>query len=544
VKKVQQIQDESKVAYQSVPQPKLQSKLFTNWSFHDRIMIVVIGAFTFTGWLWGELVGVALVGFVLLPLLYRAPTGYGRLYSEIATWFRGYIIMHLLKGVIAVRDDDSNWFIRMLRRRFAAVPFRIGRIQAEIDGQVERFAVLEQTDRPYLHLFAAASGGAFASQDVNLQTESVNELARLCNLTATESDLKVGISYLRMTGPFDHTIVNSYYRWAMNPLIASKESFKIEDERLSKWIDWQRSNFEKLIPTAIRYGASLPWYLIIITIKRTSEWDRASSGKLDNDRLASLPIIELGRSLVSNLGNSSQLNLDGLHILTLPELSHMMRAGYDVVDISKYYARRSQGLIPMTDEEVDQIRAKHGDAEVDKRLETWTAIDSIEVSEKDSFVRLGKNFVSTLRITQLPPVMRTDKIMGLHFLARVGQWTRMAWVGEAVKGSSEMNQALVAASAEANVMSAFASRRIFQDPRKLRKTRQLLAQSEEFSYHSLTQHYNVLYPIVASSQKELLKARKQLKGELENQKFKVEIVHGAARQIDAAYTGMFGVNRM
>jgi hypothetical protein len=538
---------------QEVPQNKLRGKSFSNWSRRDirvvlNILLIIIAAGVWLHAL-GQDAGAALAIAVLIvgltPLLIRLPHGYGRLYDEVASGFRGEIRQLLLKGVWWQADDTDSRFIRWLRyrrTRHGVIPLKLGVIQAKMNGRVQQIALLRELDEPYDHLFIAASGGKFSSLDPNAQQRATDELARITNRVVVQADLKLGISYLRMTGPYDPTKTLQYLQKNTNPVVAHPEQFEL-DEDTRAWATWLNENGNQLRPAAKRFGAADSWYLIVITIKRTREWRSASKGKLSDEELYELPIIELGRALEESLGTSSMLGLQDVHCVGLAELSCIVRCSWDVVGIEQYYHDRATGKIPTTDEEIDRIRQEHGDDAVDAALQTWPS-RIIETPGKGRCIRFDDNYIAVARTVELPERTRADQFMSLHYKARIGVWSRMAMVGQSVSGRAETRNLIIGESALLNMQTAFFSNRVVQNPRWRRKQQLLQQQSNQISAHTVAQQFNTLHTVVANSEREALRQLRELRAAIADNGHVADIVTPPDRQLAAAITGCLGINRL
>jgi hypothetical protein len=542
------MQENITVPYQDIPANKLQAKGFVNWTGLDGFVLftsigVSIALGVWTHWL----VGVAVAVF-LLPLSIRLKNSLGRMYFEIAKGLYGEYIDHVLKGVLWRADDKSNKFIRWLRYKKyrrnppSPIPLQLGRVQAMIDGKLERFSLIHQLDRPYDHIYLAARGGAFADLDINRNHRAVNELARLTNQIITQTSLKVGISYLRIKGPFDATKTAQYLRSNMNPFIANPQAFSLDPD-MEAFTDWMRENSNQLRPVARSFGAAESWYVIVITIKRTHAWNTARKGKLDDQQLYDLPIVELGRAMVETLQQSSLLELADIRCLSLAELSSMVRCSLDVADIDTYYNDRAAGRIPRNDEEIDALLAEYGEDYVNDILQAWPR-ECIETSKKEDYLKLDGNYITTLRVTQLPQQARADQFLALHYMLNKGQWSRQAMVGESASGSAETQQLIISQSAQISLNTAFKSNRVVTSPKFKKRQRELSQQVEQLSANSVSQHFNMLITVIAPDLVAMKKGRQKVISACAANNFKTEVIKGSAFQLDAGISGMLGINRL
>ncbi len=542
------MQENVSVPYQDIPANKLQAKAFVNWTPLDGFIFFASIGISIAVGIWTHwLVGIVAI-ICLLPLSARFKSSYGRMYYEIGKGLYGSYVMHVLGGILWRSNDRSNKFVQWLRYKKyrrnppVTIPLQLGRVQATIDGRLERFSLIHQLDRPYDHIYLAARGGAFSDMDISRNHRAVSELARLTNQVITQTSLKVGISYLRIKGPFDPTRIAQYLRSNMNPFIADPEAFELDPE-LASFTEWMRENSRQLRPVARTLGAAESWYVIVITIKRTSAWRTARKGKLDDQQLYDLPIVELGRAMVDTLQQSPLLELTDIRCLSLAELSSMVRCSLDVVGIDSYYHQRAAGEIPKTDEEIDQLLVDYGAEYVNDVLQVWPN-ECIEISGKDHYLKLDGNYITTLRVTELPQQARADQFLSLHYMLEPGQWSRQAMVGEAASGSAETQQLIINQSAQISLNSAFRSKRIIVSPKFKRRQRELTQQVEQLSANSVSQHFNMLITVIAPDLASMKKNRQKVISKCAAKNIKVETIQGAGLQLDAAISGTLGINRL
>jgi hypothetical protein len=542
------MQENVSVPYQEIPGNKLQAKAFVNWTGLDGFVFFASIGISIALGIWTHwLAGLAMVIF-LLPLSAKFKTSMGRVYYEIAKGVYGEYLVHALRGVLWRSNDTSNKFVQWLRYKKyrrnapATIPLQLGRVQATIEGKLERFSLIHQLDRPYDHIYLAARGGAFADIDIARNHRAVGELARLTNQVITQTSLRVGISYLRIKGPFDPTKIAQYLRTNMNPFIANPDRFELDPE-LRDFTEWMRENSKQLRPMARAFGGAESWYVIVITIKRTGAWRTARKGKLDDQQLYELPIVELGRAMVDTLQHSPLLELTDIRCLSLAELSSMVRCSIDVTDIQDYYQKRAAGEIPKTDEEIDELLAQYGEEYVNDALQVWPT-ECIEVSGKDNYLKLDGNYITTLRVTQLPQQARADQFLALHYMLEPGQWSRQAMVGESASGNAETQQLIINQSAQISLNAAFKNKRLITSPKFRRRQQELSQQVDQISANSVSQHFNMLITVIAPDLASMKRNRQKVISKCAANNFKVETIEGAGFQLDAGISGMLGINRL
>lgn len=558
------MQDSTSTLIQKNPRPKLQGRSLSNWSVPDvLILITILATAGLAFWKLGPVVGV--MPTVFLVTLFRSPTGYGRVYVDVSTEMASTWRNDFHQGIWWRKDDNEGSKLALwLRKRHDALPAQFVRIQTEIDGAVKKICLLHQTDRPYDHFYITARGGAFASADVNQQTRYVAEMNDLLNQIIAQSGLKAGISQLRITGPFNQMIVSDKLSQGIDPVVAKPELFNL-DEPTSQWVEWARENARQ-IPLALeQHRASHVWSLIVVTIKRRRKW---KSLKFTNQQISEIPIIELGQALIDGLREKENLMLEDVHSPDLPESALIARCSWDVVGIGDYYRRRSEGAIPKTDEEIDAILDEYeaiaeeeaasvrnrwkrkailaqgaidGAREVDRRLEAWPQV-CIETLQKENYLKFDNNYIAVLRVTELPKEFRSDQIMSMHWLVK-NRWTRFAFVAESTSGEAQSNMLVYKASLLNNYDRAFYANRIVRDPRRSKKSREIMDQLDQMSVNTIAQMANGLITVIERDPERLRRAVKEVKAKYGSIGFKTEQVIGSARLIDYFFSGALAANR-
>lgn len=544
------------------PRPKLQGRSLSNWSTSDYIVgLLILGLVALVFWLVHPFFALVVSG--LLILLFRSSKGYGRLYydmyKDIASKWREKI--H--RGIWwRAEDTQGSRLARWLRKRHPALPAQFVRIQAEIDGQVERFCLLHQTDRPYDQLYIAARGGAFAGADINEQTRLVTEMNSILDQIITQSGLKAGISHLGIKGPFNQMTFEKNLQEGISPVVARPEIFEL-DQATQDWITWARQNANQIPLELERYRAAEMWSLIVITIKRRSKWRN-----LSNQEIAEAPIIELGQALIEGLRENGNFKLQDVHNPSLSEMALLARSTWDTVSINDYFRRREYGEIPRNDDEIDAIvesyiakaeeqaaemkskrkrealiaaAAAEGAREVDRRLAAWPQ-QCIETDATDNYLRFDDNYIAILRVTKLPEQFRSDQVMSVHSLSKK-HWARFAFVSESISGEAQSDMLLYQASLLENVNRALYGRRIVKDPRRSAKSRNAVEQLEHMSVNTIAQMANGFITIVERDPQRLRRAVKSVSAKYGRIGFKTQQVTGSARLIDYFFSGALAANR-
>lgn len=548
------MQNPDVLLYQEVSHPKLQARVLTNWSKTDVWVLVVILLELITSGLWigtGSSPSLAMVIVVfemsmLLPLLYRFPKGYGRLYDEIVVGVGSDLRFKILGSVDWMAEPTDGRFKRWLRDRNgkrSALPIRLDSVQATTEEGTFRYAMLRHTDRPYDFLYARVHGGALASLNPNDLARGVADLATIMNQICTQSSLKAGFTLLRASCPGDQSGIKSMLQTNGNPVIADPSKFELSPER-AQWVERMRRNAAYLMPVAASHGAAETWSVIAISIKRDRHlWRKAKRSGLTDDQLYELPIVELGRELVQALESSPTLGLDQVHIMGTAELAQFMRISLDVVNLEDYYHKRAIGQIPRTDEELDKLRKEKGDQVAAEALECFPDRET-EIPRDGTWMKIDDTYIATVRVTKLPEKVRADQYLAIQHLPTVGTWTRQAMVGEGLSGATETRNLVVASSAHANVQAAFTKNRVVESPSWRKRRHNLSRQTEEISANSVVQHFNQLHPVLGTTPRQALKEAGRLVARLQASGWDAEIVAARGRQKDVVISGCLGANRM
>lgn len=555
--------DTQSVRYQPIPNNKLASRLLTNWSAGD-IIVLLLGLLAVTASaLASDLFWIIFSSTTMVTMLVRTRTGYGRIYYEIWVELVGYFIDIALNGILWQAKEETQPLVRFLRGRWRAIPMRLTQVNAVIDGQTERFGLLEQLDRPYDNLYIAADGGSFADLDINADSDAVSTMANVMNIAILETELKAGTSYLRIESPYDHAQVAAEVSRVIDPVIARPESFEL-DERALKWVEWARKNLNQLRPLMRKERVTKSHYLIVVSIKRKRSVYRKDRSFTDN-QLRDLPIIELGRALVEALSNESSLGLENIHCLGLAELAGVVRSSWDIAGIDKYNLDKAAGLIPRTDNEIEEflrtyewkgveprndkelqhfVNYEGGLGKLDQRLQAWPT-QIVRVSTKDKILQMDDNYLSTLRATSLPEQIRSDQARNLQYIApRPGTWLRRATVGESASGTTETNQLVIAESAAANWQSFRTGKQIVQHPKFAKRRKDLAQQAQVSSSQSVLQRFNYFWTIGGTNLEDVIRARKASRGRLQTEQFASKLIAPTALQVNGYICGCLGINRL
>lgn len=534
--------DSQSVRYQPIPNNKLASRILTSWTGGDLCVLALGLLAIVASAIINDLFWIIFSASSMIVLLARTRTGYGRIYYEIYLELVGMYIDKFLGGILWQAEAEKKPLTRFLRSQWSAIPMRLTQVKAEIDGQIERYGLIEQLDRPYDYLYIIADGGAFADLEINEDTDAVATLANVTNVAILETELKAGASYLRIESPFDQAMVSQEIAAVIDPIIARPERFKLDDAT-KKWVDWASRNLEELRPAMQAQRATKSSYLIVVGIKRRRSMNRKGRKFTDN-QLRDLPIIELGRSLVEALANEASLELKNVHVCGLAELAGIVRTSWDVAGIDKYNLDKATGLVPKNDDEIEAFLKTNGVDMLQDYLQAWPK-KIVRVSTKDKYVQMDGNYLSTIRATGLPRQIRTDQARSLQYLPpKPRTWLRRAVVGESASGETETNQLVIAESAAQNWQNFVTGRQIVQHPKFATRRRELAEQAQVSSSQSVLQRFNYFWCTVGTDVEEVTRSRKASRGRLKSESFPTKVIAPTALLLDAAISGCLGINRL
>lgn len=535
--------DTQSVRYQPIPNNKLMTRMLTQWSAADVAVLALGVLATLAFALLGDLFWVIFFSVTTIVLLIRLRNGFGRMHYEVYLELLGFYIEKFLDGVLWQAEEETRPLVRFLRSRWRAIPMRLTQVKAVIDGRTERFGLLEQLDRPYDYLFIKADGGEFSNLDINDDTEAVNTLAHVTNVAILETELKAGTSYLRIETPFDQAELKAETRQVVSPPIARPESFGNVDPTRIKWYDWARNDLDEIDGVMRLYRVAKPCYLIVVSIKRKRSMNRRGRTFTDN-QLRDLPIIDLGRSLVEALGNESTLGLTNVHCLGLAELATVVRTAWDVAGIDKYNIDKSAGLIPSSDDQIEEFLKENGVEKLNTYLRAWPE-RIVRVFGKDKVVQMDDNFLSTSRAISLPERIRSDQARKLQYLTfRHNTWLRRASVGQSASGTTQTSQLVIAESAAANLQGFMTSGQIVHHPKHAKRRREIQEQAQETSSQSVLQRWNYFWTTVGVNLEEIIRSRKASNARLQSELFGAKVIGHTALQVDVALSGILGINRL
>ena len=535
---------------QEIPDNKLQARIFTNWSLQDIYFLLVCSALGYLAYRVFPL-AVVLVAITTVVLFFRFPTGLGRLYREVWLEIVGMYIEGILGGVLWQADESrrEKRFAKYLRGRKSAIPVEFTQISALIDGVVERFGLLQHLDRPYDNLFIIARGGNFSVMGNASESKGVNLLASVTNASILQNtDMKVGSSFLRITAPSNPYKLSGTLRRKIDPMIQFSEKFKLS-EKDRKYVELQQRNINQWQPVIDSMGGSMSWQLIVLTIKRTrvTRIQRKAISP-NNKQLTNLPIIELGRTLVQDLSNASNLGLKEVHVLSLAELAEVFRVSWDAFGTNRYFEAKSKGLVPTTDDDIAAFLKEHEkDKNIDQLLDGYLQTlprRIVKIHRKQKCVQFDDSYISTIRITRMPQSIRVDQFRELQYRLSQYGWIRRAMVAESVSSDKETRQQLIGQSALINVQETMNKGKIVRDPRLAERRRRKEQQTNVISSQSIAQLFNYLWTVVCPDLENTEKAHREIMGILRGAGFKAKVVSQPALLVDAALSGLMGTNRL
>lgn len=543
------------LVFQEIPDGRLQANNARNFTPMDLwvslcSLLVMVASFV---WLYRLTDSSALPGcvmliqiFVFFVFMFRPRDGLGRMYWIICHGILMSIKHAIFRHVWWIKNDNSNRFVRWLRsreNRGLPYPWRFAIITAKVDGETHRVALKRELRRPYDHVFFKVRGGVFPTVSPAMQQRLNKKLATIINQTVALADLHLGVSSGRITGPADDTRVADYLKHNLNPIIAHPERFEL-DEETRGWVDRMSKTLGELRPTIHTFGGAESFQYIQLTIKRDRKiWRKARKRGLSDEEIYDLPVVELSITMANALRSDTLFGFESVEVLGLAELARFQRIAFDTVTIQDYYRSCAQGEIPQTDEEIKAIIEREGPDKIYASLQCMPR-RSKEIGPRGEWMRIDETYFTAFRITHLPERLRPDQATTLHYRAGAGVWTRISTVGQAVSGSAETRSLIVQASALKNLEGALYSNRVIDDPRRTRRLRQRLSQTEEISKDAIAQTFNILVVVAGDTSRKVLTERRKLMASYLEAGYPTQPLDDIAHIEDAVISGCTGINRL
>lgn len=582
------------VMIHQIVENKAKASLMQGWTFGD--MLFAAGAFITAVMvtLWLAVVGQSMLWCIpafatAILLSSQVPgTNYARLYHEIWMGWKGFAIKTVLGGVLWLGSPYKTQLLKWADSHDIAVPENASIEQLiELTGQEprgglslqqwlrdrryllqeedrlilplsiefveargQRAGVLNQLDSNLGHLYVIADGSLYNGLDATAQEMAHVRLSAAINRFVARSPMQVGVSQLRLTRPEDRTKTMMMLQKSGDPFMLRTDQFELDEESLA-WVDWRQQNLGEIDVESRRFGASGNWMMLVVTFKWTDEWKRAARGKISEEQIHELPLIDLGRALVEELSKVTDMGIQNPRILPPVELAHFLKCALTVNGIEEFHQARANGLVPTTDEE---LLVSSEDVEHEPDLYTQEDIgrikpmqwvwptESIEV--KQDRLRIDNTWFMVIREVQVAEIERTDSAQLVHSVMPIGTYDSFAAVSQKTWGEAEARKDMFMETIRRSKEESYDRNKIVHHPRTRRQKRAREQHLEQITVNSINQRYHRIRVLTATTSDGLDRQFRDLSAGVSVLGVRLKPVTGRARLVDALITGLFGANRL
>lgn len=573
---------------------KARPSLFQGWTLSDMLFagasFIVATMFT----LWLGIAGVnmlwCLPAYTLAAILSsQVPgTNYGRLYHEIWVWWKSLLIKLIPRDLLWASDPDRTELLIWARNHGVPVPR-----DASVDELIEltgrtpksegtfrqwlrdrryvlreedrlvlplsiefvealgqRAGVLNQLDSNLGHLYVMADGSLYNGLDASAQDVAHAKLSAAINRFVARSPLQVGVAQFRMTRPADLTKMMTMLSENGDPFMIRTDAFDLDEDELA-WVQWRQENLTELSVESGRFGASDNWMMMVITFQWTDEWKRAAKGKITEEQIHELPLIELGRSLVEELQKVEEMGIQNPRVLSPVDLAHFIKCALTVEGIESFHMDRAAGLVPTTDDDLlvtpetvrqNPERYTFEDVGQLKPMDFVWPSESIEV--KHDRIRVDDTWFMIIREVQISETERTDTAQLVHSVMPIGTFDSFAAVSQKTSGEIEARKNMFFETLRRSKADAYDRNKIVQHPKSRRQQRAREEYLDQISVNSINQRYHRIRVLTAPSSADLDRKFRDLRAAVSVLGVRLKPVTGRARQRDALITGLFAANRL
>lgn len=595
--------DMSTQYYYQNPGNKAKGTYLQGWTIGDRWVFALSVLSVITAWVaveagrfhwaWATIVTVA-------ALLLNVHIEYARLHGEIWQLARSAFIAVFLHDILWEAEASGNrlsGYLRERRYRFsdsrrAVIPLALDFVEAVVDGEVERYGVLNELDTDFGYMYVVAEGSAYGELDLDGQQRVHAELSRAINSFYGTADRKVGVTQLRVERAADLTKMSRMFSESGDPFMfypnglpreidPQGRRFDLDPDRLA-WAEFRSRNLEHLTMAARKAHATRNWQILVISFRWKSVAARALLGKLDDDQINDQPLIELGRTLHEEIASIRELELQNPHVMGPIELSEFISCSLtaDQAATEAFYAAKAQGLMVTDESELEMVTAEmvrehpelytksdigtiatsvvvteemvadrpdlFDESDIGKtvdRLKTWP---SKRIVVKSDHLQIDDTLFMFVRFTDTPEVEHPTRAQLVHFSTPPGQWSSFADVSVSTSGSIDTNMLMTKETAKRSVESYRTRGKMIVNPKYRRRQQMADAALQQVSISSTNQRHLPIKVLSApAGQPKLLRKRfKAFRVAAKNQGIRVAKIRGRVRMLDAAITGILGVNRL
>ena len=410
-----------------------------------------------------------------------------------------------------------------------------------MDGAQFDFALLHQTDRPYDHLYIECKGGRFAAEDAFEKHRLVEVLGEIFVNILNQTKLKAGMGCIAITSPENFGYFQYYLRQHGDPVVVRDDLDDNLDEASREAIRQQRENLDQIIPTLRDHLAADTHALIVLTIKREGEWKPVERGQATHQEIYNLPVYRLGRALVDSL-RASDWDFGRVEILRAHQLFLVCRRSWDVFGIGDFYETYNAFVQEFTDQSGHITDALQLFEALRAHLSEWP--ERVVRAEHKDALQMDDNFITVLRITGVPQVMRDDTALALRQQMGDGAWVRYWIGGESASGQTLQMQVWSNQSASDSVSGAFFDIFTRELPSTKRRRERLAQQAESLEQVSVAQKMQRFVAIITSEHRWSEEYYGKVVALLKTQGFTCEVVSVRAELLNAVLTSTLAVPRM
>jgi hypothetical protein len=305
-----------------------------------------------------------------------------------------------------------------------------------------------------------------------------------------------------------------------------------------------RDSADQIIPTLQSYGVTDSWELLLPTVKRTREMEQAMKAKLTDENLYDLRLIQLGRLTVEAIEGSG-MNVRNVHCLSYIETCQLIRAGWNIRDLSSQQYGEDWQIEVVTQEDVDDPDSPYGPEDLDTLMEPFSVYPTEYIKVGSDYICMDGNWITSFMITKQPEQFHNSDVQrAYHEETPPGVWNSMASAGETISGSMATNINVYRQRISGGLESWWNPDPDIEHPKKRRKRTALQSETEQLSLASLAQRYNDVVTVVAPSRETMVAGRSAIMASVQNRGYSCRIIRRTARQMAAFVTGVYGINRL
>jgi hypothetical protein len=301
---------------------------------------------------------------------------------------------------------------------------------------------------------------------------------------------------------------------------------------------------DEIVPTHRAYGVSDSWQLMLPTVSRDRKMKQAEQGKLKEQELYNLRLLEIGRMMVGAI-NDSGMNVRNVHLLGYLELCRFLRAAWCINDLAFLEHRGADEVVLVTQEDVDDPESPYGPEDIGAIMDPFDVFPTKEIRLYQDCMVMDGNWISSFMITKQREFYHTTDVQRhYHDEAPRGVWSSMASAGDTISGRTETNMLVLKQRIYDGFGSWLNPNPGIEHPKRRRKRHALQSETEELSMVSLAQRYNEVGTVVALDRQTMTDQRAKIMSNLESRNYKCALIRHASLQMPGFITGAYGVNNL